>query len=393
MITLTYLGAFRLPSGSSDRDHFSQAGQLAYDPALDQIAMSSRTGSWAYLGRSAASESKILSELPITTRGPFQPAPPPSPYEGDAFAGFLVNNGQLIGAAAPRYYDANGTQTTGHYLNGAWRALADPRQGFTTGFMTWVPDRWRAEIGDFIIGPIGLPIISRTSSGPAAFGVGLDGLWAQPLVYYPMDHPLAVYDSNDRMFNQSMRVAGAVILGEKLVFACTIGVGSPCYGHGTNNPEWHNQDINGERFCYDPEFSSKSNHVHPYYYELRIYDLPALLNPDAQPWEHVPQIQRLPDVFMPGPTWLAGATTDNKGTLFLSQYQAENAEHQRENGYPVVHVFRHVLETQPQPDPEPVPIPQPSPIDQQFIDINRRLLALEATRDRFEEGMRRMLGL
>ena len=43
--------------------------------------------------------------------------------------------------------------------------------GLVAGYMTPIPSEWQAALGDtYLTGQADIPIISRTSSGPAAFG-------------------------------------------------------------------------------------------------------------------------------------------------------------------------------------------------------------------------------
>jgi hypothetical protein len=363
---LTYRGSFLAPpkpANTAGEDPFSFGGRLAWDRTRQQLAMMGRDGRWGYLG---AAEPNTIAPLD----GPLH-APPPRPDGDGSYTGLLLDGGQAVLTSWTIYYDADNVQRVGHFYNGQWRAFLNPlMQGYVAGYMAWVPERWKADLGDVILGQCGIPIVSRTSAGPSAFALGFDGLWAQPLVYYPLDHALAGYESNSELFNQTMQIVGCAIVGDELIFAGTIGVGTPCYGIGTADPAKDGQTINGEHFCYDPEASAKGGHQYPYRFQLWVYQIADLLDLTKQPWEKRPTIEVLDRTwFAPTRTWLAGFTADEQGRLYLSQAEAENSA--RVGGYPIVHVIDRAVEASPQPEP----IPAPDPLEQENAALRLELAA------------------
>ena len=68
------------------------------------------------------------------------------------------------------------------------------KSGFVAGNMSQVPSEWQAKLGGpAITGQCCIPIMTRTSFGPAAFAfdpskVGQPKVRATPLLYYPADH-------------------------------------------------------------------------------------------------------------------------------------------------------------------------------------------------------------
>jgi hypothetical protein len=360
----TYLGAFRLPIAGAD--HFSFGGILAIDRTTRQLHMATRTGRIVPL-LSLELGTSALAQLPIANwTGGFTAAP--SYPTGSAFAGVLVDDRQPVVTTASIYYDANNTQRVGHFHNGTWRTVFNERrQGFVAGYMCWVPEKWRLTLGDFITGQACIPIITRTSHGPAAFGVGRidfdvvpEPVYARQLLYYDHEHQtLGDY--------QTARIAGCAIIGDELIFAGSMGVGGMCYGIGTRDRSLHNQIINGERYCYDLEFADKGAHAEDgYECKLWRYPIPALLSA-VNPWDVVPTIETLPE-FLSGPTRLIGVAADGD-TLYLSQYAAEN--NTRVAAYPVVHAFQVA------PLTPPVPIPEPEPPLVVIPTLEERVAALE----------------
>lgn len=327
---MTYKGSFRLPYGPGSDDNFSYGGKLSWHNGL---VVHGRAGRYA----------KVTTPVgEIATCESFA-SPPTLPASLDSFGGMWTDGTNTLSTGYV-YYDANNTARVGHNFNGQWRTVwqAD-KQGLVAGYMCSVPAKWRAQLGDVITGLTGVPIITRTSYGPAAFGLKLADFAqpgivpAKPLVYYTAEHAtLGVYPGVGEVFNDAMKIAGVAIVGDELIFAGTIGTGEPCYGSGTSDPTLHNKTVGDEHFCYDPESTDKGGHRYPYRYQLWVYDIPTLLAAQ-NPWDVVPTVEVLPDM-LPGPTKMAGFIAAPDGTLYVAQAVAEN--NSRVGGYPIVHVYQ-----------------------------------------------------
>ncbi|WP_297636489.1 hypothetical protein [Caldilinea sp.] len=91
--------------------------------------------------------------------------------------GALVYGGRLI-VSAYGYYDADVSQTRSHFASSTDLAqigdVVGPEQvgeqaGVVAGYMTIIPEEWQASLGGpALTGQCCIPIISRTSAGPAA---------------------------------------------------------------------------------------------------------------------------------------------------------------------------------------------------------------------------------
>jgi hypothetical protein len=361
----TYLGAFRLPAADGP-DPFSFAGLIAVDRASGRLSMGTRDGQVAALIRPPELVNGPLNTLPIAALEATWTVAESFPT-GAALSGFLVDNGVIAPVTASMFYDANNTQRVGHYVHNAWRTvLDDHRQGFVAGYMCWVPERWRAELGDILTGQACINIITRTSHGPAAFGVRLADfdtpgvVPARELLYYDHAHQtLGEY--------RSALIAGCAIIGDELIFAGRFGTGPFCYGIGTRNADEHDQILAGERRCYDLESNDKGGHSYPYRYQLWKYQIADLLAA-TNPWDCIPIIEPLP-ALLPGVTRLIGCASHGD-TLYLSQYNAENTP--RVGGYPVVHAFQMTPEVIEPPPVEP-PIVVPLTLEQRVARLERTL--------------------
>src|SRR6185503_15084147 len=113
--------------------------------------------------------------------------------------------------------------------------------GFVSGYMTQIPEEWQDDFnGTAITGQCCIPIIGRTSFGPAAFsfhpedlGV-IDPVPVTPMVDYPSSHPLAAWDSTNGWFNGSTQIKGIVFPQgtSSVLFFGNHGIGEFCYGTG-----------------------------------------------------------------------------------------------------------------------------------------------------------------
>jgi hypothetical protein len=244
----------------------------------------------------------------------------------------LVFGGKLYGTAYS-YYDADNNQQLSSFshsldldqsgsFDGMFKVGA-LNAGVVSGYMAHVPQAWQAKLGGpALIGQCCIPIVSRTSYGPAAFVFDpaqlgkSDPAPATPLVYYPSDHPLDPWDSTSTRFNGTSWVGGMVLPegSRSLLFIGTQGTGPFCYGTGQE--------------CNDPVVDSKGTHAYPYRSQVWAYDLDQLLRVKAgelQPWDVQPYaIWELILPFANGLRAIAGVTYDPKKQLiYLSQHNTD----------------------------------------------------------------------
>jgi hypothetical protein len=182
-------------------------------------------------------------------------------------------------------------------------SVMDPtRTGFVSGYMAAVPPEWQALLGGpAVTGQCCIPIVSRTSWGPAAFAWNPADLGnttpvpATPLLYYTSDHEtLGGWQGSDSTYGGTTAMGGlALVAGTRTaLFVGRNGIGPFCYGNGTGNLALVGTlATDGEVYCYDPSSSDKSQHAYPYNYQIWAYDLndfAAVKAGQKQPWEIVP---------------------------------------------------------------------------------------------------------
>ena len=215
-----------------------------------------------------------------------------------------------------------------------------------------MPSEWRAKLGGpAITGQCCIPIVYRTSSGPAAFAfdpatVGQPTASATPLLYYPGDHPtLGSWSGSNPYYGSTTEILGvAVIAGTRTVlYFGRNGLGPYCYGSGTADPSLDGTTApDGGPYCYDPTNSYKAPHAYPYRYQVWAYDLndfAAVKAGTKQPWDVVPY--GVWPLNLPTPessARLGGVGYDaQRQLLYVSQLRGDP------DGYaerPLIHTFR-----------------------------------------------------
>jgi hypothetical protein len=363
---LAYRGAFRLPAQVSDQKTFAYGGTaLAYNPRRHSLFAVGHD--WYQLTAEVtiprAVRSSRLRDLHRSRfRQPFTDATggniDATGGDGNKIGGQLVYRGRLYGSVYV-YYDAAGAQVVSHWgrpstslthgsANGLYR-VGSVGTGFVSGFLAEVPRTWRRLLGGpALTGNCCIPIISRTSFGPAAFAFDpakLRGGRAVPLLYYPQKHPtIGAWDGS---WNPSKGVffgGGTTIRGlvfprgtRSVLFFGTQGVGPFCYGEGTDRRELAGTPTpDGTTWCYDPDGSSKGTHAYPYVPEVWAYDardLLAVRRGRKRPWQVKPYAAwrlRLPF----GSPQIGGATYDPRaGRIYVSQQYGDDSQ-------PLIHVFK-----------------------------------------------------
>jgi hypothetical protein len=350
---LKYAGAFRLPAGEVNGDSFSfGGGPLAFNAAENTLFVGARGGKVAEITIPAPVASAHIDALPFAEI--VQPFADPaegrmSEIGGDAnLAGLLVFGGRLYGTGSI-YYDANNAQAVSHFSRplrlgtkgaGPMRRVGENgKLGFVAGYMATVPPEWQTRLGGpAITGQCCIPIISRTSWGPAAFafdpaelGRG-EAVDAAPLLYYDSHHPtLGPYEGSSATFGGTSMVSGlALIAGTRTaLFVGSNGTGPFCYGNGTGDQSLANTaGPDGTRYCYDPSTSDKSQHAYPYRYQMWAYDLNDWASVRAgrkEPWEVKPyDVWPFEFPVLVPQTRIAGVAYDpGRRRLFISQFQAD----------------------------------------------------------------------
>lgn len=342
---ITYVGSARMPIAPGNA-HFSAGGALIKDLTTDRLGMMSRLGHVVLLQTpTLVPYAGVLTDLPIC--GYDSVFNPPTSLSGAGFSNVVTDSDVPLLWSASIYYDANNTQRTGHNYAGVWRTVHDDHlQGHVAGWMVPIPSAKRAALGgDLLVGQAALPVITRTSLGPSAFIVTTTDfetpgvVQAIPRINYPNEHPtLGEYFGSALAFNQTVRVIGAAIVGNEIIFAGMAGLTGFCYGNGTTDPELHMMPSpDGSHYCYDPELPpDKGGHASSYRYQIWRYNIDEVLAAD-NPWDCVPIVEELPRVF-PGDTRLVGACYDEPTSRFyVSQYDAENSG--RAGQYPILHAF------------------------------------------------------
>src|SRR5262249_28034983 len=89
--------------------------------------------------------------------------------------------------------------------------------GLVAGYMTPIPSEWQAALGaPYLTGQADIPILGRTSSGPAAFGFDTQALGSgvalsTAYAYYPVSAPVGPYTGPaNPLQSGTARVAGVV---------------------------------------------------------------------------------------------------------------------------------------------------------------------------------------
>jgi hypothetical protein len=314
---LVYEGAFRLPATESNGDSFSfAAGPLAFNPDGQSLFVGARSRRVAEVSVPQPVNSKEVGALPSATY--LQPFSDPSDghltdiaASGISLSGLLVHDRQLLGSGLI-YYDANNIQTLSHFarplklgepsVKKLVRVWQNGKSGFVAGYMAAVPPEWQSRLGGpAITGQCCTAIITRSSWGPAAFAFDPADVSAgrnanaDPLVYYPLDHPtLGPWEGSNPTYGGTMQVGGLALLAgtRTALFIGRNGMGPFCYGNGTSDEALaSSRTSGGERYCFDPTNKDKGQHAYPYRYQMWAYDLNELAEVRAgrrDPWDVKP---------------------------------------------------------------------------------------------------------
>jgi len=365
---LHYVGAFRLPAGEANGDSFASGGGLiAFHPDRNSLFVGARSGRVAEVSVPAPVNTTDIAALAFAEylqafADPAEGRIKEIASDGASLSGLLVYDQRLYGSGLI-YYDANNTQTLSHFSRpltlserGAGpvqRVGAKGRTGFVAGYMALVPPEWQSKLGGpAVTGQCCVPIVSRTSWGPAAFAWDPAELKknapvsATPLVYYDNEHQtLGPWNSSNPTYGGTIQMGGLALIGgtSTALFVGRNGIGPFCYGEGTSDKSLVGKTApDGEKYCYDPAYSAKAQHAYPYRYQMWAYDLnewAAVRAGRIDPWEVKPYGVWPFELPFPEPNTRIGGVAYDPSTrrLFISQFEADR------DGYSyraLIHVFR-----------------------------------------------------
>jgi len=312
---LRYRGGFRMPGEAMMGANFDYGGSpIAFNPAKNSLFVGNVDGKVAEISIPNPVNSDNAKAMEMATY--LQPAFV-DPTEGHlkevstsdiVLYGLLVYGNRLIGAVSI-YYDASNKQRRSHFsrslslttpsFSGWSQVWETERTGLVSGWMSLVPTEWQSRLGGpAITGQCCIPIVARTSYGPAAFAfnpalVGQPTVPAQPLVYYDSNHTtLGRWEDQNPAYGMTARIGGvAIIAGTRTaLFVGSTGLGAACYGSGTADKAAADASPT-DNICYDPDDSNQGNHAYPYRYQIWAYDLndfAAVKSGAKRPWEVVP---------------------------------------------------------------------------------------------------------
>lgn len=362
---LVYLGGFRLPRTSSNGADFGYGGKmLTYNPAKNSLFVSNKDGGVAEVTIPNVVKSPDINALGFA--GYLQPFTDLTEGRlGEVGNNVALDSIMLFGnrlyGTAYIYYDANNVQRVSHYSHSAqlnepsfsgWSQVWDAgRQGYVAGPLAVVPSEWQGVLGAAALtGQCCIPIVSRTSVGPAAFGfdpnqIGQSVVPATPLVYYTSDHAtLGPWAGANPVYGASTFMGGMIVIpGTRTVlYVGSNGMGANCYGEATTDPAKHLTTGEHGLLCYDLAIPAKAPHAYPYRSQIWAYDLNDLAEVKAgrkQPWDVVPYgVWPLTFPISDPTAWMGGMGYDaQRKVLYMSQMRADR------DGYalrPIIQAFR-----------------------------------------------------
>lgn len=251
----------------------------------------------------------------------------------------LADGSKVVSAYV--YYDAGGRQELSHFrLAASGEAIGPVRvgsfgAGFVAGYMTSIPPEWQKALGGTALtGQSLIPIISRTSLGPAAAVftpaelVGTRPVRATQILGYPLDHPTLGTCETGREINCSTKIQAMVFPSgtQSVLFIGRHGTGPLCYKN------------EGPKSCW----GTGGWHAPPYKTRVWAYDVNDLIgvkNGRRRPWS-----------IRPYATWDLGAPLEDEQILaaaydpatqrvFLSQYHGDGTQ-------PLIRVYQVRLAAQ-----------------------------------------------
>ena len=372
---LTYLGAFRVPSGRFGSNvnavfDYSDAG-LAYNPADNSLFIKGHVYGQLVAEISipalvnstdinALNTASVLQNFSDITNGRLNTE---NIGNGMRLGGLLVYDSKLI-AAEWGYYDGPGIQTKSHFVSSLNLSSTGGAQGpfkvgnlfaaFVGGSMTTIPSEWQSLLGGpALTGHCCTAISSHESWGPSAsvFDPGNLGVVspvpATPVVYYTQNHPTLGRwgQGTNPIYNNSTLMNGIVFAPgtRSVLFFGRTGLGAQCYGIGTSSPSLAGQRIDGgDLWCLDPATSNKGTHAYPYSYYVWAYDANdflAVKTGAKNPWDIRPYTSwtfTMPFSSASGTNVINGAAYDSATKrIYIEQGSAGGG-----NSLPLIEVYQ-----------------------------------------------------
>ena len=369
---LVYVGAFRLPRAAEGGEDFSYGGlHFAYNPARNSLFGSSLHNNVAEVTIPTPVNTADVNQMPFAsyiqpfndpTEGHFREIENGGPNPA-VFAGMIVQGNRLFGTGSI-YYDALDDQVVSHFSHstdlaapsyvGMSQVWESGKAGYVGGYMANLPIEWQAKLGGpALTGQCCIPIASRTSYGPAAFGFDPSAIGhntsvpASPLLYYTQDHTtLGLWEGSNPVYGGTTAMGGvAVIAGTRTaLFIGRTGLGAFCYGYGVEDQAIAGRPAaDGVMNCYDPTTHDKGMHAYPYRYQIWAYDLADFAAVKAgakQPWDVVPYGVWPFDLPIPeqSAVRIGGVAYDmQRQLLYIAQHRADK------DGFaqrPIIHALR-----------------------------------------------------
>lgn len=385
---LKYLGGFLTPQ-QSDFDYSGNG--LAYNPANNSLFIGTN---FQYSCAEITIPTPLINADPSLLNVASYLQPPVDPSAGHLatdfggnglLGGYLVYNGNLY-CSGYIYYDGSYVATKSHMkrplnLTAAGATSFQPvwynwgqRLGFVAGYMCTLSSDWQAALGvKALTGQSGIPIISRTSLGVAAFGFdpeqitgGAATVPALPLLYYSTGGDLGEHAtmgewapglgtamtaaSPANKFHMAMNVAGITAVANTntlLFFLHTTLNGDWCYGNDTAvelTGGFNSAFPETQTRCVDPTSSDQGTHSQAFQYYVWAYnltDLVAVKNGTKNPYDVVPYatwpIPDIPNANAFGRFSVTGQTYDPAtNRIFVIQRFAYGEFSRR----PIIHVFQ-----------------------------------------------------
>jgi hypothetical protein len=355
---LVYSGAFRVPQGTVGASTFGYGGTaIAINPARNSLFIVGHDAGQLVAEISIPEIRSSANVDGLATATMLQPFTDVTEGKLGTLGAASMKIGGLLAyenrlyASGFLFYDAAKTQVVSHVVSGldfsATRDVNGPYQvgtvpsGFVSGYFGSIPSAWQEALGGPVLnGNCCLPIVTRTSYGPAVFSIDpaqlgrANPLPATPLVYYPAaHHTLGDWDVGSTLFNGATEIRGVVFPDgtRSVLFFGRQGLGPFCYGVGGES--------GGD--CHDPSDQYKGTHAFPYSYYVWAYDandLSAVKRGERRPWDVKPyEVWALTLPFADARAHIQGATYDPvRNRLYVSQAFGEG-------DFPVIHVFSIVV--------------------------------------------------
>lgn len=343
-LELEYQGAFRVPKSGEWREQlvleyggtaigFNPTNQSLYISGHDQAErIAEITIPAPKIGPVDALDSAAFLQPVVNLR-----VREPGNIGGNVkIGGLMVFGGDLV-VSRYEFYDGEGNARHSHCripkadlaqaAEGMYE-LVSPGGGWVGGYMGEIPPALRPQFGNkpCFTGLGAVAIVSRTSSGPAAFAfdpaqLGPSPAPTVPMLGYPLKHPLANADVQNEYFTRADQIRGAVMVGESMLFFGIHGAGKPAYGSVGDQ---------------DPADANKGEHAFPYRaqcWEYNVKDLAPIAAGKKPLWDAKPTIRELKE-FYGSKRYAGGAAFDPAtGRIFLANLYADDA-------YPVIHVYK-----------------------------------------------------